>query len=40
MEESVEEAIQQLKDDVNELKARMRQAENYIKRQKSVQKWV
>ena len=40
MEETLEETIRRLKDDIDELKTRMRRAENYIKREKSGHKWV
>ena len=40
MEETLEETIRGLKNDIDDLKARMLQAEKYIKKQKSGHKWV
>lgn len=40
MEDQLEETIRQLKDEIDDLKTRIRRAEKYIKKQKSGHKWV
>lgn len=40
MEETLKETIRGLKDDIDDLKARMLEAEKYIKKQKSGRQWV
>jgi hypothetical protein len=40
MEEPMEETNRRLKDDIDDLKTRMRRVEKYIKKQKSGHKWV